>query len=167
MVMSNKPIFKAPEVERLLKKLDFSPEGVVDAAAEQPRLFIQAGEYRIAMFRRKLEASARYDLERSKHSLSIREESRESGEKITEAGITDRLNTNPQVITASKDLTDAEEGEEAGRLLLEAFRVRRDCLRIVAELVGSELSLQKALSMGTTKLEGVRKKLRNRWPEGA
>jgi hypothetical protein len=58
----------------------------------------------------------------------------------------------------------AEEGEEYSHLLVDAIRVRRDCLRMIADLVRQEISMQSAVEANRGPVDQLRAKLRARYP---
>lgn len=155
-----------PSIPKLLKALDFTPETIAQAATEQPGLFMVAAEYRVDKLRARATAAVAHERIRAEQSLKLRAEARESGEKLTEAGIQDHLAVNRYAQEAAGSLAAAEESEEFAKLLLEAYRMRRDCLRVVAELVGVEVAMQKAVEAGAQQLAKLRPKLQEKWPGG-
>jgi hypothetical protein len=167
-IKSTKPAvdsaMKPSLVERLLKALDFSPENVVQSASEQPRLFMQAAEYRMEKYRARVAAKMHRDAVSAAISLSIREDARQVGERTTEAQLEAMLLTNVKVSHVEQEYATADAEQEHAWLLMEAYRQRRDCLKIVADLVGTEIAMQKAVAMGAEKMTSVRSKLRDKWP---
>lgn len=153
-----------PSAESLLKHLDFSPEDVVRSASLQPRLFMQAAEYRMEKFRARTTAKMHRDVVKAEQSLQLREEARNAGEKITEAIVEASLLKVPEVLEAEAEYAAADEAQEFAWLLVEAYRQRRDCLRIVSDLVGAEFAMQKAAAAGAEKIASVKDKLRKKWP---
>lgn len=151
-------------VEDLLRSLDFSPEDVVRSAALQPRLFMQAAEYRMGTYRNRTTAKMQRDVTRAEQSRIFREAAREAGEKTTEAGVEAALLLDPKVIAVEADYAAADEAQEFAWLLVEAYRQRRDCLRIASDLVGAEFAMQRAVSAGAEKIAAVKDKLHKKWP---
>lgn len=151
-------------VGRLLKALDFSPENIVQSASEQPRLFMQAAEYRMEKYRARITAKMHRDAVSAAMSLGMREDARTAGTRITEGQLDAMLLTNIQISRVEREYAEADAEQEYAWLLIEAYRQRRDCLKIVADLVGTEIAMQKAVAAGAEKIASVRDNLRKKWP---
>jgi len=54
--------------------------------------------------------------------------------------------------------------DEYSKLIVEAFRMRRDCLRIIGDLTRDDLSLQRASEESTEKMRETRRKLKEKFP---
>jgi len=154
------------EIQSLLTKIDFSPENVVSAAAENPILFVQAIQFRLSCLQKYNVAKMNWERTRADAELRLRQNARESGEKITEKNIEALLLQDEDVIASRIEFARADEMDEYSKLVVEAFRMRRDCLKIVGEMTRDELSLQKAIEIDSEKLAAVRQKLRERFPGG-
>ena len=155
---------KPNSVITLLSKIDFSPDNVVDAAAEQPVLFVRAIQYRLECLITKTNAKMAWETAQAEKELKIRKEYRDAGEKITEGNIDALTLLDPDVAAACKKFSDAETYEEYSKLVVEAFRMRRDCLRIVDDMTRDEMGLQKAAELGAEKLKQTRRKLHDKFP---
>jgi hypothetical protein len=148
----------------LLGKIDFSPNNIVAAAAVNTVLFVEALDFR----RESLEAKTRTKMALSRTEAEFDVEARRTakalGEKITERQIESMMLLD-DVIQARQDASaKAEEYDEYVKLVVEAFRMRRDCLEIVASLVRNEISSQDAYEAGSEKLVEQRKALRKKFP---
>lgn len=155
------------EVLQLVNRLDFEPTQVVDAAAENPSLFLRAANIRIEQMRKRNQAKAAREERRAEVALHLRQDARETGERITESAIEQMLLVNPTIKPLSEALERAEEAEEYAKLLVEAFRMRRDCLKIISETAREEYNLQRAAEHGALKMREQRELLKKRYPGGA
>ena len=133
-------------VDDLIKGLSFSDEEVVDAAKMQPTLFLHASRLRIQTMRNRVAAEARLQAERAERAGKFRMRGKEAGERVTEGQVQERLARIPEIIKLTKEVTDAEEYEEWSKLLLEAYRMRRDALKVVADMLGAEVYVSRMQS---------------------
>jgi hypothetical protein len=122
-----------PNVIELLDSIGFSPDNVVGAAAGQTGLFVKAINYRLAC----LQDKTRQDMDckriSAEQELKIRKEAKANDEKLTESHIKSLLLVNKTVVASETQLAQAEAYDEYSKLVIEAFRMRRDCLKIVSE----------------------------------
>jgi hypothetical protein len=151
-------------VQEILDRLDFAPENVIAAAAENPRLFMKAVDHRLDQMHSRSEAEMDLEQSEARADLHIRDEARKLGEKITEKAIEQLLTTENTLIEKRRKLALKQEQEEYSKLLVEACRMRRDCLEIVAGLVRSEVSMARAIEESKAILENNKKSLRAKYP---
>ena len=155
---------KTVDVIALLNRIDFSPDNVVEAATMNSVLFVEAIEYRL----RCLEDKTRHEMEAKRicaeRELAIRKEASERGDKVTEGTIKAMILVDQDAIEATSRYQDAEVYEEYSKLVVEAFRMRRDCLRIVAEMLRSEGSIGRSMEAQAEEMTKVRQNLKNRFP---
>lgn len=154
-------------LKKLLQKIEFSSDNIVAAAADNSALFLKAVEYRIQAYRAKSAAKMALETMQAEKELKIRGQAREIGERITERNVEALLLIDKEVRNQMEAFNQADEEEEYSRLVVEAFRMRRDCLRIIGDLVRDEMSLQRAAEIGTQNLREVRKRAGTRFPSGA
>lgn len=160
---TNKPAVTS-ELEEILSGIGFSPENVIYAAAKHPVLFIKAIDYRRARLGERNAAEMLHKKTEAECSLRLRDEARKSDTKITEKGLETSVLLDEEVETAARQLMQAEEMDEYSRLLIEAYRMQRDCLKIVGELARNELSLQLAAEQEVGKMTAMREKVKTRFP---
>ena len=164
------PAFGIPQRERLLSvrellvKIDFSPDNVVQAAAENSVLFSDAIDHRVKALEAKAAAKMSLESVQAEFDVEMRRTARELDEKITEKQIESAKLLDEVVNQHMTALVRAETMDEYMRLLLEAYRMRRDCLQIVAGLVRSDLSLQNANEVVAEKMAAIRQKMREKFP---
>lgn len=154
------------KLERLLRKLDFSAETVAEAATEQPRLFFEAAEYRVDKMRQYLQLEMDVARIRADRSLAERKHARDNEQRITEGNLAELLTVNPKVIELQNQLAEAEANNEYAKLLLEAYRHRRDCLSVVERLTGAERAMQKLVDANLEEMRKVRRNLEGKYPGG-
>jgi len=156
----------ATELDELISSLDFMPENVVQAAAEQPKLFLRAADYRMAKYRKYVQAEGRLEAERAATSLRLREQARLNGERLTENHIAELLTVDDNLRRLRAEVESAREADEYAKLLLEAYRMRRDCIRVVAELSSAELAMARIVEEGREALHKAKKALAEKYPGG-
>lgn len=135
-------------LKELLKQLDFSDVGVNVAAAQQPTLFRYAARRRIRALRQLNEAKNRYKVESAVVAQKIRHEARVNGDKMTEGALEELLFLDDKVQALLAAQNRAEEDDEGSKLLLEAFRMRRDAIKVVADMARTEDILYQQESIG-------------------
>jgi hypothetical protein len=158
---------KAPKdssVVTLLSKIDFSPDNVVGAAADQALLFVEAIQFRLSCLEKRSDAKMAWERIKAETELNIRKEYRDLGSKITEGNIDSLTLLDKSVSAAAKAYAEADVYDEYSKLVVEAFRMRRDCLRIVDDMTRDEVGLQRAAETGAEKMRDSRRKLRDRFP---
>jgi hypothetical protein len=152
------------EVALLLEQLDFSPDNVLAASSEQPGLFLQAIDYRMKAMRSNSQAKMALELSEADVSSSLRKEAKAIGDKTTESALSEQVMLNKSIQVLSKQKRDAEEQDEFAKLLLEAFRMRRDCLRIVGDLAKSEMATKAYFDESEDKLRRTKEQLKQKYP---
>ena len=158
------PLDEEVDLHGLLDRLDFSVEGVVDASREQPMLFMQAASYRAQTMRDRIAAESALSLVRSEKGSKFRASRKEIGDKVTEGQVTERLSLDKAVIQASERLSEALVGEEFAKLLLEGYRMRRDALKIAADVASTEVYISK-MSLGeATEMSKIKRRLQDKYP---
>lgn len=125
------------KLDTLIGRLVIVDVNVKNEAMEQPMLFIQAARYRVARMRDVSRAKSELEATMSGLSLVVRAKGR-GQERMTEGYVKARILKNPKTKLLQRALQKAEEREEFSRLLLEAFRMRRDAIRIIAEMQNYE-----------------------------
>jgi hypothetical protein len=164
--MAPKPKETTDDIQRLLAQIDFSADNVVNAAAANPTLFVRAIEYRLQCLQRRNAAKLAWECAQADAELKLRQNARENGEKITERNIEALLLQDDRVTAVGIAYTNTDEMDEYSKLVVEAFRMRRDCLRIVGDMTRDEMSLQRAVEANAEKLSATRQQLRAKFPEG-
>ena len=141
------------KLKSLIRQLDFDEEDLPSAILKQPSLFLEASRYRVQRMRKRFQAEAIYEKERVEAALAIRRKKRKT--KITEAYIKDlvaRRLEEPQ-----ERIDNARELEEFAKLLLDAYRYRKDACKILSELLGAEATAQGRLVRRGIELRGFKK----------
>src|SRR5205085_3834483 len=151
-------------INTLLAKIDFSADNVINAASQQPVLFLQAIEFRIKCLRDANIAKMVWERERAAEELLIRKDALQSGMRVTEGNIDAQLLVNQTISDLGAAHSRAAEMDEYSKLIVEAFRMPRDCLRIIGDLTRDDLSLQRASEESTEKMRETRRKLKEKFP---
>ena len=153
-------------VDTLLDKLDFTPQNAIDAATENAVLFMKAVSLRLTALAERNAAKMAFEVAEAETALAIRQTYRASGEKITEGAIDALVLVEDVVQLARQRLNTAEENDELLQRLVEAYRMRRDCLQIVERVAAEERRLLQNSELNA-KLEETRRTLRGKFPQGA
>jgi len=144
--------------DQLITQLSVLDENILAEAARQPALFIDAARYRVSKMRKRAQANAALEARWSHLALRIRaRKDDEGGKRMTEAALKATVESQKSIKMLRSDLERAYAEEEFSKLILEAFRMRRDAIRIIAESQNIEGI------RGTKELEHIeqRKRLRN------
>jgi hypothetical protein len=162
MKATPKPTDSKSIVQFLLNKLDFTPENCVEAACENSNLFIEAVKQRLDTLAERNAAKMAFEVAEAETGLQIRHHYRVLGEKVTEGNIDALVLMDAKITAARNRLNKAEEADELGQRLVEAFRMRRDCLQIV-ERVASEERRLASQAETNSKLTQTRQTLREKY----
>jgi len=166
-------LLEAPvDIRQLIKKLEFSDEDVARATMEQAKLFLEASRYRVLCMRKRLRAVATYELLCSQEALKLRRAKRALVDKkdksqLTEKSISDRISVLSTVVQARRELDIETVYEEWSKLLVDAYKQRRDACRILAEIMGAEASAELRVARSEAAVRGLkhlRKEVNARWP---
>lgn len=121
------------KVSELIRLLPIVSENVMEEAARQPQLFVHVARYRVGRMRRLSQLRARMEYLSSRIAQATRGRVKERGGRITEAQIKERVRIDRRMRRLQSRLDLIEAQDEFAKLLLEAFRMRRDALRIIGE----------------------------------
>lgn len=94
-------------------------------------LFAKAARYRVDAMRSRCQAEAA--MEEAGATLNLRYRANTSGERKTEAYYKSRIMLNPRYKRCKKALEEAVLREELAKLILDAYRMRRDGIKIISE----------------------------------
>lgn len=155
---------KEVNLAALLTKLDFAPENIIQAACTNSNLFVEAAKYRVRCLENKVNAKTNWEVKRAERELAIRKKARDTGEKTTEDQIKAQLLVDKIVMPFAKALSQAEVHDTFAGLVVEAFRMRRDCLQVVKGLVQDEYSMSRAAEDASGRMRKVREDLRKKFP---
>ena len=155
---------KEINVTSLLAKIDFSPDNVVHAASVNSVLFVDAITYRLSCLEKKTAAKMAWEKGRAEKELTIRQKARETGEKITEGNIDAQLLVDKTVSGLAEKLSRTEVLDAYSQLVVEAFRMRRDCLRIVEGMTRDEYSMGRAADVAAEKTHEIRQRMKAKFP---
>lgn len=125
-----KPIDPTSELVEHLSVID---EDIRTEAVRQPALFIEAVRYRVSRMRKRAQANAEFEAFVSRRGLVIRARSQGGKDRVTEGAIKARVQKHPKYRLLQSAVSDAEADEEFSKLLLEAYRMRRDAIKILAD----------------------------------
>lgn len=156
---------RSPVLE-LLDKLAFSSDDVIGAEEQTPLLFREAIDLRYQTLDAKFAAKRAWEVKQAERSLAIRQEAKAAGEKMTEGLVDAMLLLDPEVAPLAAERDRAEAADEYLKLVVEAFRIRRDSLDVIGYLVRGEMSVQRAVEANAEKVRVTRDKLRNKYPGG-
>lgn len=172
---TKRPVKRVPAVDEdetprrnpvldLLDKLAFSADDVIAAGEQTPLLFRDAIDLRYQSLENRFATKRACEMKQAERNIGLRKEAREAGEKTTEELIKAQVLLDPEVIPATEARDRAEAYDEYLKLVVEAFRMRRDCLEAISYLVRGEMSVQRAIEANADKIRVTRDKLRDKYP---
>ena len=148
--------------QKLIDAVDFTPEDVLMTAAGHATLFHKAVLFHIDCTRYRSRKELSYETIRADKAQEIRTDHKVNDMKLTEDGLKEHLRLNPSVRKAFEELTEAQELEIYSKLFLEAFRHRRDCIKVVSDLKFAEHGMQATLNPNKP-LETIRERTRKKY----
>jgi hypothetical protein len=151
------------DLKAILDNVDFSVEDVAEAAAKQPRLFLAAVDFRIAKMQELSAAEMVMEETSAERELAIRKEAQQGGDKITEGNIKARLTLDPKVMLVNRKYHEAKSLDERAKLVLEAYRMRRDSIDVIGNLSGAERAMEKLLERNAATLRKTKANLQNKF----
>lgn len=156
------------DLKTLLDGLNFEELAIAEAALLQPRLFVACADYRIQLLRKRKSLEASIKSRVTRQSLRLRSKYREMGEKLTEAELKNLLMRNEPIQLAEAELADIEAEEEYSKLLLEAYRMRKDAIQVIAQAqrAGEYAGKISPKDFPTEDLESLRRKTRAKYKGG-
>ena len=119
--------------EKLIRSLVIVEEDILREAAEHPLRFVAAARYRVFHMRQVATLESQLELKRSRLGLKIRAAKDTEGKKPTEGYVAQCIEVSSETIRLREEVDKAHALEELSKLILEAYRMRRDCLRILAD----------------------------------
>jgi len=163
MTPTQKFLKEKSDFRELLRGLDVDETDVVTAAKTQAGLYLKTARYRVQKMRARVKAESRLDGLRSEKALIIRRRNQEKKIKMTESNVKELLLKNPQIQAAMAELEQTIEEEELGKRLLDAYDHRGKAIRVVADLIGYETTVER--KMGDYQaLADLKAKLKTKYP---
>ncbi len=157
-------------LDELLRQLDFSESLVVKAAIEQGVLFAKASVYRVRLMRRRSSTKALLKSTEISVRQRLRKEAEGRKEKIPVAALADLVALDSDVARLSTKLDALESEEEWAKLLLVAYQMRKDALRIVSDMIRLEETVGKVRAGDIASSEDIAKvkaRLQRKYPGGS
>lgn len=152
--MARKPLIGQVELEDLLDRLYFPEEEIQQAVLEQAKLFLAAADYRVKKMKARQDAGYALERLRASYSLRIRKKYAAADSRVTEGNIKEMLEGVQEIKSAQESMGTAEALEEWSKLVLEAYRQRRDVLKILAQFAFVEDNMR----LGHRDLEKMKEK---------
>jgi hypothetical protein len=126
------------KVSELISQLTVVDENIRAEAIRQPQLFIEAVRYRVRKMRVRAQAEAELEAFDAQLSITLRAKAIRRGDKGTEGYFKARLQKHSKHRSLQAAVNAAEANEEFSKLLIEAYRMRRDAVKILADAQGYE-----------------------------
>lgn len=149
-------------IDQLLTSLQFTEHTVLQAASEQPQLFLYAIRARVQTRQQLLRAESHRDEVEARVGRNYREyeESQDKKGRVTDKAVATAVDLSEEVQEARKQVRIAAAKEDAAFLLLEAYRHRRDMIRVVAELSIAEGRSMQSEELRVQELQKLSKEAR-------
>jgi hypothetical protein len=152
------------QVDSILNRMDFSEEDIVRATVENVRILKDAIPLRIDCIRAASAAEMNLERQTAELSLSIRNEARLNGEKMTEGLIEAYILTNDNITDLKKKLGSAKAWDMYSKLLIDACSMRRDCLQIIERMMAREMGMSRSVEEGRAMMNAARAGLKKKYP---
>jgi hypothetical protein len=160
-------LFDRPvDVTRLINRLDFTMESLVAAELEQAKLFEEVARYRVQALGAFTAAELRRDQVRAETELTIRKRAAAADEKITEGNVKAQIETDAFVRKAEAFVITTRKRDEYSKLLVEAYRHRRDAMQDVATLVGRAEAAEQRAKQYEQEMKKTQRALKEKYPGG-
>ncbi|MDE1971423.1 MAG: hypothetical protein KGI50_07660 [Patescibacteria group bacterium] len=127
-------------LDELLKRLAITSNQIEQEALDQPLLFSSLANFYSSSFREMLRAKAKLEEREAELGILFRQKRKDSDSRITEREITDLVTKSKTVRELRKNYEEACEKEVYAKLLIDAYKMRRDSIRIVAEIRRGEMA---------------------------
>ena len=146
--------------EQIIATLAIVDENILSEAARQAVVFIDAARYRVSKMKAVSEAKIALEQGEAETALRIRTKRAQAGDKVTEAYIKQRVVMSPRCQELRTAVALAERQDELAKLILEAFRMRRDAIKIIAEAQGYEAAREEGIATREAQERKLRKEAR-------
>jgi hypothetical protein len=134
------------KAKELISKLPIVQENILAEAAIQPQLFMSAAEYRILKMQKVSQTGIELEAAKAKIALKIRATKDDQGKKPTEGYVAQRTEAQSSIKQKRLEYEQARTEDEFAKLILEAYRHRRDAIRIIADVQMSQGGHNKELN---------------------
>jgi len=133
----------------LAARLRIDSAELASELCDQPRLFFEANVRRVALTRERMNLELELKAARADALLRLREEHPGSTVQVLDAYVS----SDPVVRELEARLADVELREEESKVLVEAFRQRRECLSLLLDQNRAEIGLG-----------GLRRRIESKYP---
>lgn len=134
---------RSVNIKRLLKRLAFTEETVIDAALNQAKLYKEAGRFRVQKLAQRVNAETTFELLKARVAGIKRD--RIAKKDRTETEIKDMVVSNPKVRRAKDKFDRAQVEEYFAKMLLEAYDQRMRSIWVVAHMAAVDISVEKRM----------------------
>lgn len=152
------------ELSILLRKLKVDDDTLLEASFEQSKLFEEVARFRKKSLLTFLQVSSDLDVAQADAAQSIRRSYEGAGGKLTEPSIREKVRKKSRVKRLIKLKNEAEAANEYSKLLVIAFQMRKECIRVAADLLGDSASMAALPGAMERKLDTLRGSLQKRYP---
>ena len=152
------------DIRQVLAKMEFRAEGLEQAALEQASLFLRAGVARVQAMRRANAAKANQKLNRALIDAEVRVRLTATGAKVTEDKVDAEVTRDTKYQAFTRAVDKAEEEEEYLKIVLEAFRMRRDSLRVIQDNRAAEMTTGRIGTARTEEVADLKAALKAKYP---
>jgi hypothetical protein len=150
-------------LDELSKKLHFEDVQVLDAAIEQPQLYLLACRLRVDVMEYAATKTAALDVARSELFNNVKTAMNlKSAGRVTNVEVESALSQDPRVQKLSQRKLVGDKLEELAKGLVESFRQRLAALRIVADVITSEGRVERSI-MPQEKMSKLRDKVAKKY----
>lgn len=152
-------------LDELLAGLVLSEDRLAESALNQPVLFAQAAKWRVEAIRKLAMYEGQLKTLKAEKSLEFRRKADAEGDKVTEAGMTARIEADAEVVALAKKLRNATALDEYSNLIVQAYRARGNSIRVIADLKSAEVYHGQRVAY-QSEMEETRERVRKKFPGG-
>lgn len=138
--MSNyDPLDEKVDLKKILDKLFFSEEDVINANLEQPKLMYAVARYRVQLMRVRMQKEASLKLVRAQAAHKYRKLMRD-GKHLTEGAVREKVDSTHDVVKAEHSLDHAVIDEELAKQLFEVFKQRQIAINNIIKAGSNDIA---------------------------
>jgi len=146
----------ASRAQHLMDKLPIGVSTLERDAIEQPQLYLEALELRLETSHRRTAMEMNRNQVKAEIEAAFRIQCESDGKRATERIVDNHLETHPDVQRATKRLWAATEVDEMAKALVDAYRMRKDMIRVASDLTSMDVRREEAMKLMTQENERLR-----------
>jgi hypothetical protein len=124
---------KPVRADDIIDRIPILDTDIMQVAADQPMLFIDAARYRVTKMRKVNESNAKVEYQRAFMMMRLRNKKHTDQSRVTEASLREKVDTSQEILDLRAEHERSREQDEFAKLILEAMRYRSKAIQIIAD----------------------------------